>query len=73
LQSDCNSHPAMAGVSTDHYSRLEQARGSSPSEPVVAALARALRCDLDERDHLFHLAGLSAPPRMTYAPAAQAT
>ncbi|MET1071020.1 MAG: helix-turn-helix transcriptional regulator [Umezawaea sp.] len=54
----------LAGVSTDHYTRLEQARGSAPSQSVVAALARALRCDLDERDHLFHLAGLSAPPRL---------
>ncbi|MBB5787130.1 transcriptional regulator with XRE-family HTH domain [Jiangella mangrovi] len=53
----------LAGVSADHYSRLEQARGSAPSAAVVAAIARALRCDLDERDHLFHLAGLSAPPR----------
>lgn len=54
----------LAGVSADHYSRLEQARGSAPSASVVAALARALRCDLDQRDHLFHLAGLSAPPRL---------
>ena len=30
---------------------------------VVAALALALRCDSDERDHLFHLAGLTPPPR----------
>jgi transcriptional regulator with XRE-family HTH domain len=54
---------ALAGLSTDYYSRLEQSRGSHPSEPVVAALARALRCDLDERDHLFHLTGLIPPPR----------
>jgi len=53
----------LAGVSTDHYSRLEQARGSAPSEQVVGALARALRCDLDERDHLFHRAGYAAPAR----------
>lgn len=53
----------LAGVSTDHYTRLEQARGSAPSESVVRALARALRCDPDERDHLYHLAGLTAPPR----------
>jgi transcriptional regulator with XRE-family HTH domain len=52
----------LAGMSTDYYSRLEQCRGSHPSEPIIAALARALRCDADERDHLFHLAGL-APPR----------
>jgi transcriptional regulator with XRE-family HTH domain len=53
----------LAGMSTDYYTRLEQCRGSHPSEPIVAALARALRCDLDERDHLFHLAGLTPPPR----------
>lgn len=53
----------LAGMSTDYYSRLEQSRGSRPSEPIVAALARALRCDLDERDHLYHLAGLTPPSR----------
>lgn len=52
----------LAGISTDHYTRLEQARGSAPSESVVNAIARALQCDRDQRDHLFHLAGL-APPR----------
>lgn len=50
-------------MSTDYYTRLEQRRGANPSPSIVAALARALRCDLDERDHLFHLAGLSPPPR----------
>ncbi|MDT7742823.1 MAG: hypothetical protein QOE59_1901 [Actinomycetota bacterium] len=54
---------ALAGVSTDYYSRIEQRRGPHPSEAVVAALARALRYDLDERDHLFHLAGLTPPSR----------
>src|SRR5690606_12452437 len=53
----------LAGMSTDYYTRLEQRRGANPSPSIVAALARALRCDLDERDHLFHLAGLSPPPR----------
>jgi transcriptional regulator with XRE-family HTH domain len=53
----------LAGLSVDYYTRLEQARGPHPSEPVVASLARALRCDLDERDHLFHLAGLTPPVR----------
>jgi len=53
----------LAGMSTDYYSRLEQARGSHPSEPIVAALARVLRCDLDQRDHLFYLAGFTPPPR----------
>ena len=53
----------LAGMSSDYYSRLEQCRGSHPSAPIVAALALALCCDYDERDHLFHLAGLPAPPR----------
>lgn len=53
----------LAGVSADYYSRLEQGRGPHPSEPVVASLARALRLDLDARDHLHHLAGLTPPPR----------
>jgi transcriptional regulator with XRE-family HTH domain len=53
----------LAGMSADYYSRLEQARGANPSEPIVAAVARALRCDLDQRDHLYHLAGFAPPPR----------
>lgn len=53
----------LAGISSDFYARLEQARGSDPSEAVVAALARALRCTPDERDHLFRLAGTPVPPR----------
>jgi transcriptional regulator with XRE-family HTH domain len=51
----------LAGVSVDYYSRLEQARGPSPSRQVLAALARALRLTGDERDHLFRLAGEPAP------------
>jgi len=53
----------LAGVSSDFYARLEQARGSDPSESVVTALARVLRCTPDERDHLFRLAGVPVPPR----------
>jgi len=51
----------LAGVSVDYLVRLEQARGPTPSDQVLAALARALRLTDDERDHLFRLAG-SAPP-----------
>jgi len=51
-----------AGISVDYVVRLEQARGPHPSDQVVAALARALRLEDDERDHVFRLAGL-APPR----------
>ncbi|MEO3796810.1 helix-turn-helix transcriptional regulator [Nonomuraea sp. B10E15] len=54
----------LAGMSTDHYTRLEQARGSRPSRQMLAAVARALRLTGDERDHLFHLAG-EEPPRNT--------
>jgi transcriptional regulator with XRE-family HTH domain len=52
---------ALAGVSVDYLTRLEQGRGPRPSEGVLGALARALRVTDAERDHLFHLAG-GAPP-----------
>jgi transcriptional regulator with XRE-family HTH domain len=55
---------ALAGMSADYYTRLEQQRGPQPSEQMVAAVARALRCSLDERDHLFRLAGHNAPARV---------
>lgn len=51
----------QAGISTDYYTRLEQARGANPSASVVAGLTRALRLDDDERDHLFRLAGHVQP------------
>ncbi|MEO3847067.1 helix-turn-helix transcriptional regulator [Streptomyces sp. B8F3] len=52
----------LAGMSADHYTRLEQARGSRPSRQMLAAVARGLRLGDDERDYLFHLAG-EEPPR----------
>lgn len=54
---------ALAHMSTDFYARIEQRRGSRPSAETVGALARALRLTLEERDHLFLLAGHPAPPR----------
>ena len=54
---------ALAAISTDYYTRLEQQRGPNPSIAVLDALARALRLTEDERDHLFHLAGQPAPTR----------
>jgi transcriptional regulator with XRE-family HTH domain len=54
---------ALSGMSTDYYARLEQQRGPHPSEPMLAAIARGLRLSLDERDHLFRLAGHAAPQR----------
>ena len=52
---------ALADMSTDYYTRLEQGRGPHPSIPVLTGLARALRLTTDECDHLFLLAG-QAPP-----------
>jgi hypothetical protein len=57
----------LAAMSTDFYARLEQRRGARPSEAMLAAIARALRLTLDERDHLFVLAGHTPPPRTVRA------
>lgn len=50
----------LAFISTEYYTRLEQARGPRPSREVLGGLARALRLTDAERGHLHHLAG--APP-----------
>lgn len=50
----------LAFISTEYYTRLEQARAPHPSREVLAQIARALRLSDAERDHLHHLAG--APP-----------
>ena len=52
---------ALAAMSTDYYTRLEQQRGPQPSEQILASLARALRLTGDERDYLFQIAGHNAP------------
>jgi len=52
----------LAGVSVDHYTRLEQGRGSAPTAGVVTAIAQALHCDQDQRDHLLRLSGYTPPP-----------
>ncbi|MFD4636837.1 helix-turn-helix transcriptional regulator [Lentzea sp. NPDC058436] len=54
---------ALAAMSTDYYTRLEQQRGPQPSEQMLAALARALRLTVEERDYLFRIAGRNAPAR----------
>lgn len=53
---------ALAGISVDYITRLEQGRASTPSEQVVRALACALQLTRDEGDHLRALAGLSPAP-----------
>ncbi len=54
----------LSAMSADYYARLEQRRGPQPSEQMLAAIARGLRLTLDERDHLFRLAGHTAPTRV---------
>ncbi|MEU8231743.1 helix-turn-helix domain-containing protein [Actinoplanes sp. NPDC048967] len=51
----------LAGASVEYYTELERGRGAQPSAQMLAALARALRLDADERDHLFLLAGRAVP------------
>ena len=55
----------LAGMSTDYYARLEQQRAPQPSEQMLTAIARALRLTLDERDHLYRLAGHTPPSRLS--------
>jgi transcriptional regulator with XRE-family HTH domain len=50
----------LAGISNDYYARLERGRETRPSQTVVDALARALRLEAEERDHLRALAALAA-------------
>ncbi|SEQ96813.1 helix-turn-helix transcriptional regulator [Streptomyces radiopugnans] len=55
----------LAGLSADYYTELERGsakNGVQPSAQTLAALARALRLNGDERDHLFHLAERPGPP-----------
>lgn len=54
---------ALCRMSTDYYSRLEQARGPQPSEQMIASIAQGLHLSRDERDHLFRLAGHEPPAR----------
>jgi transcriptional regulator with XRE-family HTH domain len=51
----------LAGVSVDHYVRLEQGRTLHFSESVLDAVARALRLHPVERDHLYRLARPFSP------------
>ncbi|WRZ89146.1 helix-turn-helix transcriptional regulator [Streptomyces sp. NBC_01007] len=53
----------LCHISTDYYSRLERERGPHPSEQMIASIAQGLHLSLDERDHLFRLAGHNPPAR----------
>ncbi|NMO52998.1 helix-turn-helix domain-containing protein [Actinoplanes sp. TBRC 11911] len=53
----------LSNMSIDYYSRLEQPRGPHPSAQMLASLAQGLRMSLEERNHLFGLAGYATPQR----------
>ena len=50
---------ALAGVSIDYLTRLEQGRDTNPSASVLGALAVALRLGSDERVHLAKLVAIA--------------
>ncbi|MBY8877330.1 helix-turn-helix transcriptional regulator [Actinacidiphila acidipaludis] len=61
----------LAGVSVDYYIRLEQGRGRHVSDEVLDAVARVLRLDPAEHEHLRDLARPGRAPRSgSRAPAA---
>ncbi|MBT3073781.1 MULTISPECIES: helix-turn-helix transcriptional regulator [Streptomyces] len=55
----------LCHMSTDYYARLERERGPQPSEQMIASMAQGLHLSLEERDHLFRLAGHTPPVRGT--------
>jgi transcriptional regulator with XRE-family HTH domain len=61
----------LAGLSPDHYSRLEQGRQRTVTDDVIEALARALRLDDVERKHLRNLAAPASRRRRSAAEAPQ--
>jgi transcriptional regulator with XRE-family HTH domain len=54
---------SLCHMSPDYYSRLERERGPQPSPAMLASIAQGLHLSLDERDHLFRLAGHNPPAR----------
>jgi len=53
----------LSGVSTEWYTRLEKGHITGVSEDVLAAVARALHLNQDERAYLFDLAKAARPSR----------
>ena len=54
----------LANIGTSWYVWLEQGRDVHPSAQVLESLARALKLTLNERRHLFLLAGQALPPHV---------
>lgn len=61
----------LAGLSTDHYSRIEQGRQATLTDDVLDALSRALQLDQVERGHLRDLAAPVRPDARATWEAAQ--
>ncbi len=61
----------LAGVGITWYTWLEQGRRINASEQVIEAIARSLKLDPAERDHLFRLAEVTptAPAAALFLPA----
>jgi transcriptional regulator with XRE-family HTH domain len=57
----------LAGVGVTWYTWLEQGRPINASAQVLDAVARTLRLDQAEREHLYRLADASTPPPETAA------
>jgi len=57
----------LAHIGTSWYVWLEQGRDVHPSPEVLESLAQALRLTLNERRHLFLLAGQALPPPISHA------
>jgi transcriptional regulator with XRE-family HTH domain len=56
---------ALSHMSPDYYARIEREVGPQPSEQMIASIAQGLHLTIDERDHLFRLAGHAPPSRGT--------
>lgn len=56
-RADTAARALLAGISSTWYTYLEQGRDIRVSDQVLDALARTLRLDRYEREHLFHLSG----------------
>jgi transcriptional regulator with XRE-family HTH domain len=54
----------LADVSVEYYAKLERGALAGVSDGVLDALARALRLDDAEREHLFHLARAASGPAL---------
>ncbi|MFJ4173226.1 helix-turn-helix transcriptional regulator [Microbacterium sp. NPDC089696] len=52
---------ALSHMSPDYLARLERGSGPQPSEQMLSSIAQGLHLSLQERDHLFRLAGHRVP------------